>query len=646
MPDEIYIGRYYKLYALPKYGGLEEYEYSISDPNGCVEIIAKNTIEVLKEGSITISVSGSVGENQKTIECKQYPSIERKIVEYTFENSKDFKSYVESINEPTVIRFLNDADIITDETINVPYGVILDFNWKNIKIGSVKVEQKATFVFDEDHCGIYNLKLYSSYPDWSNHTAGDKYTQAHTMFMIRGSFFVFENFVCVNKQNGGIGIASWGSHHPSSRYSKSYTWNEGDMNAGYINEFGNVEQEDDAWHSEEFITLPDNVYFSVGHFANFLQWSSKTYAVAFYTSEGEFIECRYGLQFYRGYEKPENASKCKLMVWNASEPPLIKVGESGGMDWNYYLYVTGSFNTHEIYIKNCKSLLNESGMIDFVGDFNELNLIECKCLSGKTNSWSIDFEDGWMGMKDVVIKSCLLQHPVFHSVQGLSVINSFIYTTNLQSWVNGVVFSNVILSIYGYLLSGFYNPSQITQKMYFEDVIINYSGTTTEDISSDDYITCVNCKRKPGVHIIGTAMFTAPSIKSDNSIPEPSLPEDEDEPKPKIYLYDGYVMTNENVDAEPSYNETYPNSAASSAIFLDTNEYFTAEATGATSQAYRAYDTEGNFLMTGYNWGHQRANENGGYVKLLCNQGIETLDSFVVHKSEKDVEYEIVDMRE
>lgn len=117
-------------------------------------------------------------------------------------------------------------------------------------------------------------------------------------------------------------------------------------------------------------------------------------------------------------------------------------------------------------------------------------------------------------------------------------------------------------------------------------------------------------------------------------------------PKPKIYLYDGYVTTNENVDAEPSYNETYPNSAVSSAIFLNTNEYFTAEATGATSQAYRAYDTEGNFLTTGYNWYHQRANENGGYVKLLCNQGIETLDSFVVHKSDKDVEYEIVDMRE
>ena len=617
MPDEIYIGRYYKLYALPSYGALEEYDYSVD--GDCVKLIAKNTIEVISEGSITVTAQGIIGSCSKKISCKKYPQISRNIIDYQYDNAENFKEYVEAISEPTIIRFNNDADIITDDTINVPYGVLLDFNWKNIKIGSVKVERKATFVFDKDYCGICNLKLYSSYPDWSQHTAGDKYTQAHTMFMIRGSFFVLENYVCVNKQNGGIGIASWGSHHPSSKYSKSYTWNEGDMNAGYINELGNTIQEDDAWHSEEFITLPDNAYFSVGHFANFLQWSSKTYAVAFYTSEEEFIECRYGLQFYRGYEKPENASKCKLMVWNASEPPLIKVGESGGMDWNYYLYVTGSFNTHEIYIKNCKSLLNESGMIDFVGDFNELNLIECKCLSGKTNSWSIDFEDGWMGMKDVVIKSCLLRYPIFHSVQGLSVINSFIFTTNLQSWVNGVVFSNVILSIYGYLLSGFYNPSQITQKMYFEDVIINnHSGTTTEDISSDDYITCVNCKRKPGVNIIGTVMFTAPSIKSDNSIPEPSLPEDE--PKPKIYLYDGYVMTNENVDAEPSYNETYPNSAASSEIFLDTNEYFTAEATGATSQAYRAYDTEGNFLMTGYNWDHQRANEKSNILKDTLNQ--------------------------
>lgn len=218
------------------------------------------------------------------------------------------------------------------------------------------------------------------------------------------------------------------------------------------------------------MNLPDkgNGYFSVGYFGNFLQHTAKTYGIALYDADGNFLEARYGLQFYRGYMRPEGATQCKLMLWGLEEPEVIKVGQAGGMDWNYYLYVTGTDNTREILFKNCRSMNNESGIIDFIGDLQEVNIIECKAESGKTNGWAIDFEDGWMGMKDVIIKSCLFTgNPVFHSVQGLTVMNTFSPTFYITSWANGVVLERCAKS---YNQNNYYlNTEKITSPVIFKD---------------------------------------------------------------------------------------------------------------------------------------------------------------------------------
>ena len=501
MPDTIYVGRYYKLYALPMYGALENYSYVIDGT--CIELVATDTIKVIGAGEVTITAKSTTETATKVISCEEYPELDRKVVEYVYDNAENFKAFIEGITEPTEVRFMADADMVIDDTINVPYGVLINFNFKNIKLGATVVESRSTFIFEHDHCGVINLKLYSIYPDWSQHTAGDKYTQAHTMFTVRGSFFRMENFVCVNRQNAGISVARWGSL-TGSYYAKKNTWLEGKIAAGYIGETGEIVEDTNAWYSTEFVNLPDsgNGYFSVGYFGNFLQHSSKTYAIAFYDDEDEFLSVKYGLQFYKGYMRPDGAVKCKLMLWNPEEPAAIKVGESGGMDWNYYLYVTGTDNTREILFKNCRSMENESGMIDFTGDFQEVNIIECKSTSGKTNSWAIDFEDGWMGMKDVVIKSCLFTRPFIHSVQGMTILNTLLKNYTIASWANGVVLENVIganMNNYGLI------TAQITVPVIFKNVKLK--GARESTMENDDYSKCENSKYDPLIQYETSGIF-------------------------------------------------------------------------------------------------------------------------------------------
>lgn len=479
MPDELYVGRIYNLYALPKYNVIPRYNYSIIGTN--IEKISPTTIKILDEGKITVTAKyiDEDGEEflcQKEIECKQFPSIERKIVHWTFSTVETLKQMIESATEPTEFILDEDCEIIIDETIEVPYGCVLNFNWKNVKIGSSVVENKIIFLFNHDFCGVENLKLYSTFPSWSNHT-GDKYLQAHTLFRFDyGDFCYFKNYVCVNRQNF---IISFGRSIPmTNSYNKANTWLDGEIASGYIDENGNIQEDEEAYYSTNYINIPvdDRNFYQVGFFDGFIKGKSKTYAISFYDSDDVFIETKYSQQFFRPYQKPENASKCKLMLWSDELPT-----SNTGMDWSCYLFITKGFCCRELTIKNCRCLENESGILDFVGNIKEVNIERVISKTGKTNGWAMDFEDGWMAMGDVIIKSCLIQYIPIHSVQGITCINSFLSGGYFNSWANGITMQNCIT---GTGPETWANKDKITSKCLFILVKFLAKGalSTTSDL--------------------------------------------------------------------------------------------------------------------------------------------------------------------
>ena len=482
MPDTLYVGRYYKLYALPKYGELNNYTYEVT--GDCIKNVGANTILVTGVGTITVTaIDEKLGTATKVISCEEVPEPKREKIEYTYTSAEDFKNLIENITTPTEVIFQNDADIVLDKTIYVPYGVLLNFNWKNIKIGATVIEKAVTFDFSQDHCGVTNLKLYSTYPDWSEHSTADKYLQSHTLFKIKGAFFKLENYVCVNRQNFSISVGMAVAGCDLTEYSKTYTWNTDNIETGScINENGEIVEESDCYYTPNAIAIPTNSKkLGAGFFDGFIKGSVKTYGIAFYDDDENFIESRYGQQFFTGYEIPDGATKCRLMLWGDSE-----LTSSTGMDWSCYLFLFNRYNTENILFKRCRSMENESGMLDFVGGIDGLNIITCVANSGKTNGWAVDFEDGWMMMHNVVVKSCQIKKLVIHSVQGIGVLNCLIFSHIVKSWANGVYFKTCRLIKF--------SKSNVDISSITVPALYDNCKSETATLPSNDYIRLSDCE--------------------------------------------------------------------------------------------------------------------------------------------------------
>lgn len=479
IPDTMYVGRWYKLYAAPvKASAIPLYNYSVS---GDAKVVA-DSVYILGVGKLTVTATTEDGETcTKVVQCEAYPNISRKTIPYNYTSWSKFKEDLEGYTEPTLVKFASDADIVadTDSTIVPATGCVIDFNNKNISIGTTALSQ-LLFSFKNDFCGVKNLYLKSTFPDWSTHTNGDKYTQASTLFRILGGFFELENFVAVNKQNYIISIGTWG-HMTGYNFGYSQVWKSANVSNAKIGTNGELEDNSEWWSSTTAIPLCKgrDGRFCVGWLDHFIKGSYKTFSFALYDAEDNFISKVDNAQFYRSYAAPEEATHIRLSVCSDSAPEDIK-----GDDVWYIMRIYPSAGTREILLKNMRSMLNESGMVDVVGEVSELNVIACKCKSGKTNGWAFDFEDGWMSMLDVVMKSCFINGVVpLHSVQGFGGINSVLHTVYLQSWTANNKFDTCC--IYNYTLrSGqlrgsykFNNCTLVDEKTSTEITIVHSNNT-------------------------------------------------------------------------------------------------------------------------------------------------------------------------
>lgn len=431
LPDEMYVGRWYKLFACPvKAAGIPAYTYEVSGP----ATFKADAVYITGTGELSVTATSEEDGDSctMTIPCLEYPQIERALLKYTYTTWAQLKEDLEGLTEPTLVRFVEDADIVadTDSTIVPATGCVLDFNNKKISIGTNDVSQKL-FCFMNDYCGVRNLYLESTFPDWSTHTTSDKYLQMSTLFQILGGFFELENFVACNEQNYGIGIGTWG-HMLGYSYSYAQIWTASNLANGKIESDGSISESDEWWYSPTAIPLclgREN-RFCVGWLDHFLKGSYKTFSFALYDEDDNYIGGVDNAQFYRSYVAPENAVNIRLNVCCDDEPTNFT-----GDDRAYIMRIYPSNGTREILLKNMRSMSNESGMVDVVGEVSEMNIIECKCANGATNAWAFDFEDGWMSMIDVVMKSCYIPGTLpLHSVQGFALINSVIHTLNAKSW--------------------------------------------------------------------------------------------------------------------------------------------------------------------------------------------------------------------
>lgn len=115
------------------------------------------------------------------------------------------------------------------------------------------------------------------------------------------------------------------------------------------------------------------------------------------------------------------------------------------------------------------------------------------------------------------------------------------------------------------------------------------------------------------------------------------------ENKKKLYLYNGYIGGKSTPFSEPEINSTYPNAVCSSEIFLYSGDTVAFEAV-AGSYATRRYNSDGQYIGTGYVWNFKT--DSDYYCRFLANNGVESFGKLTVTHADGSVEeYEIIDRR-
>src|SRR5699024_7634706 len=138
--------------------------------------------------------------------------------------------------------------------------------------------------------------------------------------------------------------------------------------------------------------------FCVGYSGMWLPVIARSYNIAFYDENRDFIKLDRDLMFYRKYYNPENTKYFRLFVYQKEEPTdddarddiciMRMMGGTDGID----KFVT----VEDLWMDNIVCHNHASGGLSIVGVCQDVHINRLMAIgNGWKNGWALDIEDSW-----------------------------------------------------------------------------------------------------------------------------------------------------------------------------------------------------------------------------------------------------------
>lgn len=451
--DSMVVGRWYKLLTYPTEINEDITTYTATYKCSELDIayILHDTVYIKNIGIFTISVQDMYGNtDEKTIIATNEDKIDRLTYKISPRSWEDLREKIENIGECAYISISRGIyDFEVNETgIDVPTKTIIDFNGSTINVSSA-VDNYKGFRFSEDYSGIKNaifngvdMGIYTYYSD-----------QCALISIICGKFQKIENLTFNNVAGFNITIGIWPNYWDFKPSYESGRWLDENNFAGYVNDSGEIQAATGRWTMEnaaEAIETDDRSY-CVGQSSMWFPATAKTYDIAFYDTDGNFIRLDKDLMFYRKYYYPENTKYFRISICQVDEPTNFN-----GRDDLCIMRMMGGINginkfttVEDLWMDNVICNGHASGGLSVVGVCQDIHINRMKASeNGWKNAWAFDIEDSWNSSMGIVISHSYFGDGtvVFHGIQGISMISTIIGSLALRSLIHSPTIINSICS--------------------------------------------------------------------------------------------------------------------------------------------------------------------------------------------------------
>lgn len=458
--EKMIVGRWYKLLSwLEKAEEVMDKDTTKWECTGINCVLVHDLIYFNETGTATIKAEDSYGYiATKSIEVIEEPAINRSKISVS--SSEELinvcvnnvtNAYVELTTDVEIELIPKPEDTYL-QYYEVPEGTIIDLGGHKLSYTvqeSVKGSSPSSlFMLCNDNSGIINGIFEYSGEDFEVTNVTHEQTNVINVYQgynIQVKDIVFNNVLGFNMVVGTTWYYPWSQ---TENY-RDCRWQDTNVSNGYINDNGEFVNDADCWCSTEFIKCP-NTYkneFILGRMNPYSPTTVKVCRVAFYDENYNFIAQLKGVQYYRVYNKPQNAKYWKITIVQSSAPSnndsdtssiVIMYGIMDIKDNGFY----HDRNIHclvDAYFDNIRCFENESGVMSIVGHTNDCHYNRVFVSSnGTINKWGMDFEDGWLAMVADVLSYCVIGNS--GTVQ--TMFNAGIGTSAIACYFDKIVCNN------------------------------------------------------------------------------------------------------------------------------------------------------------------------------------------------------------
>lgn len=471
--DEMIVGRWYKLVTYP--AGTDVVtnywvKYSCDSEKVC---LLHDTLYIKETGEFTVSCVDMYGHtNSKTITAIEEPTIERTVHEITPTSWNDLQEQVNTIGENAYINVTKGTYTfdLTDKSYDLPSGTIIDFNGSKIYVISSATSYKG-FRFTKNFNGVRNANFVGVGMD-----SDSDFLESCTLFIIyAGDYHKLENLYFEDVAGFNIGLGTWNRWMYTKPNSTSSQWKATNTVNGYLADDGTVVASTEAWATGEMvecIETSDRSY-GVGQSGMWIPTTVRLYNIAFYDSDGNFIELRKDQQYFRKYYYPENAKYVRYCIYQTNEP----TEHTGADDYCIMRMMMGNATVEEYpCVKECMidNIVHKnhmSGGFSMVGISQDthINRMVAKG-NGWKNAWAFDIEDNWNSALACVVSHCYFGDGIMflHGIQGVTVLSTIMERTYLK---NNIHFPTFINSIGGPLCTDGTRGNATAINSYFSEYV-------------------------------------------------------------------------------------------------------------------------------------------------------------------------------
>lgn len=473
--DEMIVGRWYKLVTYPVGTDvITNYWVKYSCENINVFLL-HDTVYIKGTGTFTVYCTDMYGHTDtKTINAIEEPTIERTEYTITPTSWENLQEQVNAIGENAYVSISKGeyAFDLTETNYDLPSGVVLDFNNSKITVSS-SVETYKGFRFLGNFNGIKNATFKGV-----DMGSDSSFTEACTLLNIyAGNYHKVEKLKFEDVAGFNIVLGTWNRWMYTKPNSTSSQWKATNTANGYIDNSGNVVESTESWCTSEMvecIETSDRSY-GVGQSGMWIPTTVRLYDIAFYDTDGNFIELRKDQQYFRKYYYPENAKYVRYCIYQTNEPTEHTEAD----DYCIMRMMMGNSTVEEYpCVKECMidNIVHKnhmSGGFSMVGISQDTHINRMLAPNnGWANAWAFDIEDNWNSAL-----ACVVSHSYFgngivflHGIQGVTILSTIMARTYLK---NNIHFPTFINSIAGALCTDGTRGNAVAINSYFSDFVDN-----------------------------------------------------------------------------------------------------------------------------------------------------------------------------